>query len=149
MHNLLKQTVFRTFGKFGGREKVQGMKIKIDGSTVTAPASVLNILSSGYSSLASFYLEEGNISAASECEKTSSYIFKELQKAGYYNDSSKTVIRGYFKIDQKEKEGKFYELWESERFGEDVAALVRESGTGAIVGTTFDSLADFLTDLEQ
>lgn len=124
------------------------MKIKIDDSTVTAPVNVLNILSLGYSSMASFYLEEGNISSSIECEETVNYISNELRKAGYYNDSSKTVLRGYLKIDQKEKEGRLYELWESERFGEDVAALVRESDTGAIVGTTFDSLADFLNDLE-
>ena len=149
MHNLSKQTVFRTFGKFEGREKVQGMKIKIDGSTVTAPARVLNILSLGYSFVASSYLEEGNIPFSVTHEEISNYIYDELKKAGHYDISSESIIRGYLKIDQKEKEGKFYELWESEKFGEDAAALVRESGTGAIVGTTFDSLADFLNDLEQ
>lgn len=122
------------------------MKIKIEGATVFAPMSVLNVLSLGYQFVAEQYLEDGNLKFhAKNCE-IAHFIYEELDKAGYYDVSSEPIVKGYHKIDHQIKEGKTYDLWESSKYGEDVPALVTSGGT--VIGTTLDSLAEFLNDLE-
>lgn len=122
------------------------MTIKIEGVTVSAPMSVLNVLSMGYQSVADQYYEDGNLKLFTKNSEIAHCIYEELDKAGYYDVSSEPIIKGYHIIDHQTKEGKIYELWESSTYGEDVPVLVVSNG--AVIGTTQDSLSEFLNDLE-
>lgn len=61
------------------------MTIKTLEGTITAPKSILNVLSIGYAKLAESYEEDNLIYTATLKRNVSNQIFSALDKAGYYD----------------------------------------------------------------